>query len=131
MAINFNSALGIHAQALATHSRRAEVLANNMANADTPGFKARDIDFKQLLAGANDKQLSMNSTNNGHIKGNNFNSNGASLLYRTPSQPSLDGNTVDLQVEQAEYAKNAMRFQSSFTFLNSKFSGLRSAIRGE
>ena len=132
MPINFDAALGIHAQALATHSRRAEVLANNIANADTPGYQARDMDFKQVLAGARNDQMNMNTTHRGHISGNASGlTSSAELLYRTPSQPSLDGNTVDLQIEQAEYAKNAMRFQSSFTFLNGKFGGLRSAIRGE
>lgn len=131
MPINFDAALGIHAQALAGHSRRAEVLANNIANADTPGYQARDIDFKQVLAGVQNDRLELNTTRSGHITANASGSSAGDLMYRTPTQPSLDGNTVDLQMEQAEYAKNAMRFQGSFTFLNAKFRGLHTAIKGE
>ena len=132
MPINFESALGIHDRALAVRSQRAAVLANNIVNADTPGFKARDINFRDALSSA--QQLSvqrMTTTHGRHISAAVNAGFGGALMYRVPLQPSLDGNTVDLQIEQAEYAKNALGFQASFTFLNSKINGLRSAIRGE
>ncbi len=133
MAINFDSALGIHQQALKVRTQRAQVLANNLANADTPGFKARDLDFKRILQGQ--EQLSMGNTsmrvtNNDHIIGQTL-SNDSSVLYRTPQQPSIDGNTVEEQVEHAAFMENNLSFQASFTLLNKKFTGLMSAIKGE
>lgn len=131
MAINFESALGIHDRALSLHSRRAEVLANNIANADTPGYQARDLDFAKLLQSSTQERVRMKTTHARHLPVMGAGTGGAELLYRVPMQPSLDGNTVDLQIEQAEYAKNALKFQTSFTFLNSKFKGLSKALRGE
>src|SRR5476651_2591240 len=136
MSISFDKALGIHEQALGFRAQRAEVLANNIANADTPNYKARDLDFSAVLAAQQDKTkngtFAMNTTNSRHIEADGVaSSEDASLLYRTPTQPSLDQNTVDSQVEQANYAQNAIGFQASFTLLNAKFKGLVSAIRGE
>jgi len=132
MAINFEAALGIHDKALVLRSQRAEVLANNIANADTPGYQSRDMDFGDLLAQAKGQQaVAIKRTNARHISTAGEMGLGSDLKYRTPMQPSIDGNTVDLQIEQAEYADNAIAFQSSFTFLNSKFTGLMKAIRGE
>lgn len=135
MSISFSNALGIHEQALELRVNRAEVLANNLANADTPGFKARDIDFKAVLGNemtsqGGAKSLQMATTNGQHLP--HANSSGSNeLLYRTPSQPSVDGNTVDTQEEMAEFMKNTLQYQSSFQFLNGKFKSLTNAIRGE
>ena len=131
MAISFANALGIHEQALDVRVKRAEVLANNLVNADTPGFKARDIDFKAVLAGqvASQQSLSMEKTNARHIGPDH--SQSYEMLYRNPIQPSIDGNTVDSQVEMANYLKNSMDYEASFQFLNSKFKGLTRAIKGE
>jgi len=132
MAISFEAALGVHDKALALRSQRAEVLANNIANADTPGYQARDIDFRDVLMQAKAGQgVSITRTNQRHFSTANAMTMEANMMYRTPMQPSIDGNTVDLQIEQAEYAENAIAFQSSFTFLNGKLRGLMSAIRGE
>lgn len=137
MGISFDSALGIHQQALLVRSQRAEVLANNIANADTPNYKARDLDFKAMLGAQTEgfgngvKPLAMAATDEGHVSGLLDPGFAADLMFRTSLQPSIDGNTVDVQTEQAEYAKNAMDFQASFTFLNKKFAGLTKAIRGE
>ncbi len=130
MAISFDKALGIHAEALEVRSRRAEILANNLANADTPGFKARDIDFKAILNDQMDASLKMTTTDGNHLPHGNFEPANA-LLYRSALQPSVDGNTVETQREIAEFSKNAMDLQASFQFLNSKFKGLSSAIKGE
>ncbi len=131
MSISFDNALGIHEDALHLRSRRAEVLANNLANADTPGFKARDIDFKAALNNASEQQeMAMQRSNPGHID-ERGGSGEAELLYRNPLQPAIDGNTVDAQVEMANYTRNAMDFQASFQFLNGRFQGLMTAIRGE
>ena len=132
MALNFNAALGIHAQALTIRGQRAEVLANNIANADTPGYQSRDMDFRALLKQAKSGQgVNLTRTNGRHYSTAHALQTGASLQYRTPMQPSIDGNTVDMQMEQAEYAENALAFQTSFTFLNRKFTGLMKAIKGE
>jgi len=132
MAISFANALGIHEKALSVRVERAEVLANNLANADTPGYKARDIDFKAILAGQAEAmsrtQIDMARTNARHISVGQAESQ-AELLYRKPSQPAVDGNTVDTQIETAEFMKNTLQFQSSFQFLNGKFKSLSSAIK--
>ncbi|SIS46712.1 flagellar basal body rod protein FlgB [Neptunomonas antarctica] len=138
MAISFDKALGIHDDAIALRSKRAEVIANNIANADTPGFQARDIDFKSVLEGVqsgqsssqNQAPLKMVSTNAAH-KDSVINPDyAAELMFRTPTQPAVDGNTVDVQQEMARYTENALGYQASFDFLNRKFKGLTDAIKG-
>ncbi|AZC20062.1 MULTISPECIES: flagellar basal body rod protein FlgB [Pseudomonas] len=135
MSISFDKALGIHEQALGFRAKRAEVLANNISNADTPNYKARDLDFSAVLAEQNEKvnkgTFGLNLTNNRHIEAQGVSAGDESLQYRTPMQPSIDQNTVDAQLEQSNYAQNAVEFQASFTLLNSKFKGLVAALRGE
>jgi flagellar basal-body rod protein FlgB len=135
MSISFDSALGIHEKALGFRAQRAEVLANNMANADTPHYKARDLDFASVLAEQSAKTqrgpVGLNRTDSRHIAAEGISMGDASLAYRTPMHASIDQNTVDLQIEQSNYAENAVNFQASFTFLNSKFKGLVSALRGD
>ena len=131
MAINFDKALGIHQQALMLRQQRTELLAANIANADTPGYKARDIDFKQALGSVQGQQLSMSRSNVAHMDGPvPLSDNRAPVLYRMPQQPSLDGNTVETHVEQAEFADNSMRYQATMSFLSSRFSGLKSILQG-
>lgn len=128
--ISFNNALGLHDNALLIRAKRAEVLANNLANADTPGFKSRDFNFKAMLEGEKSKSsLQMSVTSSGHQQGQS--SMNEDLMFRNPSQPSIDGNTVDTQIEQSIFTRNSMNYNSSFEFLNGKFKGLKSAIRGE
>ncbi len=131
MAISFDNALGVHPQALALRERRSEILAANLANADTPNYKARDLDFQSILKNqmSNDKG-SLERTNTMHMQPGNMQL-GAQMLYRNPHQASLDGNTVEDHIEQSKYAENSVQYQASLTFLNGKFSGLMSAIRGE
>jgi flagellar basal-body rod protein FlgB len=133
MSITFANALGIHETALHFRGSRASVLANNLANVDTPNFKAKDLDFNQALQQQmkSSGQFEAARTNEAHIGASSFSLEQGELLYRTPQQPSIDGNTVEDQIEHAEYMKNTLAFQASFQFLNSKFQGLRSAIRGE
>jgi flagellar basal-body rod protein FlgB len=115
---DLNAHLGVHAEALRVRSQRAELIANNLANADTPGFRARDLDFRAALARASG------------TAGANASVDGA-LRYRVPLAPSLDGNTVDVQVEQAAFAENAVRYQATLSFLGSRFRGLMTAITGQ
>lgn len=134
MAITFEKALGIHESALRLRAERAGLLASNLANADTPGFKARDIDFKQALSDQLNRRsgdFPMAATQQGHIQRVSRGLTESDTLYRVPHQPSVDGNSVEEQVEHAEFMKNNLDFQASFTFLNSKFKGLSKAIKGE
>ena len=133
MAINFKAALGIHEYALTLRAERARVLAHNLANADTPGFKAQDIQFGKALQNAmSDQNSGLLTTHNKHFTGDNSMLGSGALLYRTPEQSDTgDGNSVDSQKEQARFAENALQYQASLTFLSSKFKGLTKAIKGE
>lgn len=131
MAINFDKALGNLPEHLTLYGQRSGVLASNIANADTPGYKARDIDFRSILSSASSDRTTMVTTQAGHIGGNDMSIGSMDLLYRVPVQPSLDGNTVNGQVEQAAFTENAVRYQSTLTFLGGKFSSLKMAIKGE
>lgn len=120
-------------QALNLRAKRAEVIAGNIANADTPNYKAVDIDFASALQSAqgNQSRLDMTVTDPGHIGGNAAApSAGAELKYRSAVQRSLDGNTVDMDVERAAFTDNAMQYQATLTFLNRRISGLNDAIKG-
>lgn len=122
------SAIGGHAQAMMTYGLRAEALASNLANADTPGYKARDVDFRSVLAAA--APGNMLSTDKRHMSSRRSGA-GNELLYRTPYQSSLDGNTVETHVEQAAFADNAIRYQASIRFLSGSIKSLLLAIKGE
>ncbi len=130
-ALGFENSLGIHPKALTTRAARSEVLANNLANADTPGFKARDFDFNAVLRGELEarRSLDVNRTNDRHIPGRAESE--YQLDYRVPHQPSIDGNTVDPHYENSQFTENAMDYRASFTFLNSRFTGLKDAIKGQ
>ena len=124
-----DSALGIHAQALQFRSARSRVLASNLSNADTPNFQARDLDFNQVMQSQASTGMGMAKTHHRHISVGGQFADGA-LKYRNPYQPSLDGNTVETEVEQAKFARNAVEYQASLMFLNGKFRGIQTAIRG-
>jgi flagellar basal-body rod protein FlgB len=134
MGFSIDDAIGIHAQALRLRSRRAEILASNIANADTPNYKSRDIDFRSLLNEQNDElfqagQLKVTHVN--HIPLEKMSVDSGEVMYRVPLQPSLDGNTVDVQVEQAKYAENSMQYLASLNFASGSIKSLLTAIRGE
>lgn len=134
MPANLDSYLGVHAAALQVRSRRTELLATNLANADTPGYQARDIDFRSALAnaaGGVPSTVTMKATQAGHLQAAGAGEASTDLLYRTPLAPSIDGNTVDVQLEQAAFAENAVRYQATLSFLSSKFRGLMTAITGQ
>jgi flagellar basal-body rod protein FlgB len=138
MRFGLDNFFGINQQALKIHSRRSEVLAGNLANADTPGYKARDIDFKSALqqAKGGQGQTALLTTNSKHI-----NSAGSApgrvddvlgeMKYRVPSQPSLDGNTVDSLKEKTAFMENALLYQTNLQFLGGKMKHLKTALKGE
>jgi flagellar basal-body rod protein FlgB len=130
--IMFDNVFGIHEQALLLHGQRLSVLANNLANADTPNFKARDIDFAAVLGGTTgDSPLPVMLTHEGHMAMTEGGMPAGELKYRNPYQASLDGNTVEMPVEQAAFAENNVRYQASLTFINSQISLLQFAIAGQ
>ena len=126
---SFTEHLGFHASALQLRSRRNEMLASNIANAATPNFKARDLDFDTELNRIN-KIGNIQTTNNSHFASIQKRI-GKDSVFRLPIHPSLDGNTVEMAVEQMQFSENVMRYQTTLSFLNNKISGLRSAIKGE
>jgi len=121
--------LGQHALALKLRSMRTEVLATNIANADTPNYKARDLDFSAAFERAQTDRVAMNKTHAAH-RDTATAAAGAELKYRLPHQPSQDGNTVQSDVEQAEFAENVLRYRASLMFLNGKIRTLKLAIKG-
>jgi flagellar basal-body rod protein FlgB len=121
-------AFGVHAEALQLRARRGELLASNLANADTPNYKARDLDFRNALNEAR-AETTLATTNAGHMHSQGGGS--AQAMYRVPGQSSLDGNTVDTQIEQAKFAENAVRYTTSLRFLSGRISSLMTAIKGE
>lgn len=128
MGINFERALSVHAQTLELRSRRAEILAANLANADTPNYQARDLDFAATLAQAQGGAGPLQATQAFHLQPAGRN---GELLYRIPTQMSLDGNTVEPEQEKAAFADNALRYQASLRFMSSRIQGLLTAIKGE
>lgn len=135
MAISIDKAFGIHENAMHLQARRAQLLSQNLANSDTPNYKAKDIDFKSALKSvANGTAgVALTATQSGHIKPKGFLMGlaGTEQLYRQPMQPSLDGNTVEPHVEMAEFTDNSMRYLMTLRFMSGKINGMLSAIRGE
>lgn len=129
MGFKLDSALGIHSEAIALRNRRLQVIASNLANADTPNYLARDYDFRQALADAGSGPVSARRTHTRHLAGVGS-AAGAELMYRNPLHPAIDGNTVDAQLEQTAFADNAVRMQASLMFLDGRIRGIREAITG-
>ncbi len=119
---------GIHERALYLRSQRSELLSSNIFNAATPNFKAQDLDIAaDLQASADDGPLEQTSA--GHFASATAPDQGA--LYRVPAEASLDGNTVDLAYEQVQFSQNAVQYRATLSFLNSRISNVRRALRGE
>jgi flagellar basal-body rod protein FlgB len=140
MPLNLDAYLGVHQEALKLYGQRTAVLANNIANADTPNYKAQDVDFRAVLAStagagtgaaAGSRALPLTTTNGAHVAGAATAAGAAPLKYRVPLAPSLDGNTVDVQLEQAAFADNSVRYQAALSFLSGKFRDLMTAITGQ
>jgi flagellar basal-body rod protein FlgB len=123
---------GVHGQALMLRSKRAEVLASNLANVDTPNYKAKDLDFQVALDQATSTlRVGLQGPHAAHFSAANGSLGSAELRYRIPHQPSLDGNTVDAQIEKGKFAENAVRYSASLQFLNTRIAGLLRVLREE
>jgi flagellar basal-body rod protein FlgB len=129
MGLGLNDYLGIHANALKLREQRSAIVASNLANLDTPNYKARDIDFKTALKQVSGESMTMKIDNPRHINSQQMLS--SNLTYRTSETTSLDGNTVDKDVETTEFAKNAMSYQATLNFLNGNIKTIMTALRGE
>jgi len=128
MTTSISDSLAVHSEALHLRGQRNNLIASNIANAATPGYKARDFDFGTEFA----KSLGGGTLRTSHDRHMSTNTAGSlSLGYREATMPSLDGNTVEMSVEQMEFAENTVRYQASLEFLNRRISGLLSVIRGE
>lgn len=115
--------------ALQLRHKRMEILSSNIANAATPGFKARDLDFASAYSNALAGTGNLEKTSPLHLS--TAGSGAADTKFRSPLSTSLDGNTVELHVEQLQFAENAMRYEASLNFLSDRISGLRKALKGE
>ncbi|WP_251865712.1 flagellar basal body rod protein FlgB [Achromobacter sp. Marseille-Q4962] len=121
-------------QSLALRAQRQEVLSSNIANADTPNYKARDFDFRTAMQNAMDAgmrlpdtQLTLTSAR--HIPAKAASPGPTELLYRLPYQPSLDGNTVDMDVERVQFADNTLHYQSTMQVLSGRIRTMMAAIQ--
>lgn len=122
-----------HQSALNLRAARQELIASNIANADTPNYKAKDIDFAGALQGAlaqNGDKLALATTAPGHQSAAGENVMGAPVMYRLPLQPSADGNTVDMDVERAQFADNALRYEASVRFVSDQAKAVLTALQG-
>jgi flagellar basal-body rod protein FlgB len=124
-----DSAFAFTERTLAVRGQRMEVLSKNIANADTPNYKAQDVDFRSVLKGTQ-LPTAMNATQKGHFSESKMISD-ANLFYTTPLNSSVDGNTVELSVEQAKYGRAAAQYQATLRFIESDVSGIRKALKGE
>jgi flagellar basal-body rod protein FlgB len=120
----FDKSLGVHPFSLQLRMDRAEIIAGNLANVETPGFKARDINYQQIMESVSSDLSQNHSVGFSGIEQHQ-------LQYRVPYQASSDGNSVELNIEQAKFSSNSMDFQTSMTFLNMKISGLHNVIKGD
>ena len=118
--------------ALSLRTERQRVLASNIANADTPNYKARDFNFSDALQNAlhGPGPAQLNKTDGNHLEAANVGPGGVPLLFRPEGQGAVDGNTVEMDLERTQFADNALRYEASVTFLNSQIRSLMAAITG-
>ena len=132
MSLSIDKTFSVPAAALQLRGQRTQVLAENLANADTPNYKARDMDFKKVMQQSQAEQsASLQATHARHIQPAGNSPSNPALLYRTPMAAALDGNTVETQAEQAKFAENTVHYQATLTFLGQRITSLMGALRGE
>lgn len=133
MSSRIDDVLRFNQTALTLRATRQELIASNIANADTPNYKAKDIDFAKALQGAlagSSPTMPLAATASGHLNGSGRAVLGAPVMYRTAIQPSADGNTVDMDVERAQFADNALRYEASVKFISDDIKKILTAIQG-
>jgi flagellar basal-body rod protein FlgB len=128
----FENVFGIHERALLLQGQRLNVLATNIANADTPNFKARDLDFAAILGGTQgETPLPVTVTDGAHFTMQDGEVPAGTLQYRNPYQAALDGNTVEMAVEQSAFSETNVRYQASLNFVNTRIKLLLYAVAGQ
>ena len=134
MTNRIDDALSFQSKALGLRAYRQQILAGNIANADTPNYKARDFDFsvalKDAVAGRASGDLPLATTSAGHISGASAASGPTRLMYRTPAQDSVDGNTVDMDLERSAFSENALQYQAGLTFITHQLKMQMAAVQG-
>lgn len=133
MSSRIDETLRFNQTALTLRAARQELIASNIANADTPNYKAKDIDFASALQGAlagSSAKLQIAATAGSHLGGSSQGVLGAPILYRSAVQPSADGNTVDMDVERAQFADNALRYEASVKFISEDIKLVLTALQG-
>ena len=133
MKSSLDQILGFHERALALRAERQQLIASNIANADTPNFKARDIDFRAAMDAAQGGRTAAGGlarTSMQHLQAAGTSAAGSPLLYRSTVQASIDGNTVDMDVERAQFADNALRYEANLTFISGQIKTMLAAIQG-
>ena len=134
MTSRIDDALSFQSKALGLRAYRQQILAGNIANADTPNYKARDFDFsvalKDAVAGRSSGDLPLATTAPGHIQGTAGSSGATRLMYQTPAQDSADGNTVDMDLERSAFSENALQYQAGLSFITHQLKMLMSAVQG-
>jgi flagellar basal-body rod protein FlgB len=129
-----DNALQFHQTALNLQAHRQQMIASNIANADTPNYKARDVDFRGALQGALNQRfapLALATSSAAHLTSANSLPFETYTGYRVPMQASADGNTVNMDVERAAFTENSLHYEASVTFISSLLSGMRTAISGQ
>ncbi|MDD3764927.1 MAG: flagellar basal body rod protein FlgB [Nevskiales bacterium] len=128
---NSDPVFGIHPAAMQVQRQRMELIASNIANADTPGYQAKDVDFRAVLAAAQDAPGDLARTQDQHLGIDGAANGDFASVWRVPVQPSVDGNTVDVQIEQAQFADAALRYQASLNFMDGRIKSLITALTGQ
>ncbi|WP_380181646.1 flagellar basal body rod protein FlgB [Kalamiella sp. sgz302252] len=132
-----DAALRFNTEALNLRAQRQEILASNIANADTPGYQARDIDFASQLSKvmeqgrAQGTGMSLAVTSSRHIEAQSSAPASMDLMYRVPDQPSMDGNTVDMDRERTEFADNSLKYQTDLTVISGQIKSMMSVLQGQ
>lgn len=134
MKTQLDQALGFHQAALDVQAYRQQLLASNIANGDTPNYKARDVDFKAALAGALSGRggyLALATTSGAHLDGSVGHPLAGAVKFRTEQQAGVDGNTVNMDVERGAFAENAVHYEASLTFINGLLRTMQQAVQGQ
>ncbi len=130
--ISFHTLFGVHEQALTVSAKRFELIAANLANVDTPGYRARDLDFRAALSAVhNSKDAALKRSNETHLAASQSTQQLGDVYYRDATQPTLDGNTVNADLEKVQFMENALRYQFALDRIEGVTKSVLSALRGE
>ncbi|HBC58774.1 MAG TPA: flagellar basal body rod protein FlgB [Gammaproteobacteria bacterium] len=130
--MTFETLFGVHEQALTVSAKRFELIAANLANVDTPGYRARDLDFRAALSAAKSSpSVTLRQSNAKHLTASQANQQAGDVYYRAATQPTLDGNTVNADLEKVQFMENALRYQFALDRIDGVTKSVLSALRGE